>query len=65
MTLHHAGIAPNPARDRSIKLPREEEAEEINPPSAEHVEAVYRLIPSKHRLALLWLEWSGARVSST
>ena len=40
---------PNPARDRSIKLPREE-PEEINPPSAEHVEAVYRLIPSKHRL---------------
>jgi integrase len=25
---------------------------------------VYRLLPSKHRLALLWLDWSGARVSS-
>src|SRR4051812_31079399 len=33
-------------------------------PGAEHVESVYRLLPSKHRLALLWLEWSGARVSS-
>jgi integrase len=63
MTLDHAGIAPNPARDRSIKLPREE-PEEINPPSAVHVETVYRLIPSKHRLPLLWLDWSGARVSS-
>jgi integrase len=63
MVLDHAAIAPNPARDRSIKLPREE-PEEVNPPSAEHVETVYRLIPSKHRLALLWLEWSGARVSS-
>lgn len=52
-----------PARDRSIKLPREE-PEEINPPTAEHVAAVYRLLPSKHRLALLWLDWSGARVSS-
>jgi integrase len=28
------------------------------------VESVFRLMPSKHRLALLWLDWSGARVSS-
>jgi integrase len=64
MVFDHAGITPNPARDRVIvKLPREE-PEEPNPPSAEHVEAVYRLLPSKHRLALLWLDWSGARVSS-
>jgi integrase len=64
MVLDHAGLSPNPARDKVIvKLPREE-PEEINPPSAEHVEAVYRLLPSKHRLALLWLDWSGARVSS-
>jgi integrase len=63
MTLDHAGIVPNPARDRSIKLPREE-PEEINPPSAVHVETVFNLIPSKHRLPLLWLDWSGARVSS-
>jgi integrase len=63
MVLDHAGVAPNPARDRSIRLPRSE-PEEINPPSASHVEAVYRLLPSKHRLPLLWLDWSGARVSS-
>ena len=63
MTLDHARITPNPARDRTIKLPRAE-PEEINPPAAVHVETVYRLIPSKHRLALLWLDWSGARVSS-
>jgi integrase len=37
---------------------------EPQPPTADHVEAVYRLLPSKHRLALLWLDWSGARVSS-
>ena len=35
-----------------------------NPPSAAHIEAVYRLLPSKHRLALLFLDWSGARVSA-
>ena len=34
MVLDHAGLQPNPVRDRSIKLPREE-PEEINPPSAE------------------------------
>ena len=63
MVLDHAGVRPNPARDKTIKLPREE-PEEINPPSAEDVETVYRLIPAQHRLALLWLDWSGARVSS-
>ncbi len=63
MVLDHAGLSPNPARDRQVRLPRGE-VEEINPPSAEHVEAVYRLLPSKHRLPLLWLDWSGARVSS-
>jgi integrase len=63
MALDHAGIEPNPARDRSIKLPREE-PEQINPPSAADVETVFRRIPAKHRLALLWLDWSGARVSS-
>jgi integrase len=64
MLFDHAGVSPNPAREKTIvKLPRDE-PEEINPPSAEHVEAVYRLLPSKHRLPLLWLDWSGARVSS-
>jgi hypothetical protein len=63
MVLDHAGLSPNVARDRQVRLPRGEQ-EEINPPSAEHVEAVFRLLPSKHRLPLLWLDWSGARVSS-
>lgn len=64
MVLDHAGVSPNPARDRVVvKLPRDD-SEEPSPPSAEHVESVYRLIPSKHRLALLFLDWSGARVSA-
>jgi hypothetical protein len=50
MVLDHAAIAPNPARDRvTVKLPREE-PEEPNPPIADHLLAVYRLLPSKHRL---------------
>jgi integrase len=64
MVLDHAGITPNPARDRvAVKLPREE-PEEPNPPTADHLEAVYRLLPPKHRLPFLFLDWSGARVSA-
>jgi integrase len=52
------------ARDKLIvKLPREER-EEPNPPTAEQLESVYRLLPSKHRLAFLFLDWSGARVAA-
>jgi integrase len=61
MVLDHVGVKDNPAR--GIKLPREE-PEQISPPSAADVEKVFRRIPAKHRLALFWLDWSGARVSS-
>jgi integrase len=37
---------------------------ELEPPTAEAVEAVYRLLTTAYRLPLLWLDWSGARVSS-
>ena len=46
------------------RLVGERRVAQINPPSAADVEAVFRRIPAKHRLALLWLDWSGARVSS-
>jgi integrase len=61
--LDYAGLDPNPARDRNVRLPYEE-TEELQPPTAEHVEAVFRTIPTVHRLPLLWLDWSGARVAS-
>jgi len=64
MVLDHAGIQPNPARDRVVvKLPREQ-PEELNPPSAEHVAAVYARLPDRHKLALLFLDWSGVRVKA-
>jgi integrase len=63
MVLDHERVDPNPARDASVKLPREE-PHEAQPPSAADVQTVYRRIPAKHRLALLWLDWSGARVAS-
>jgi integrase len=46
-----------------VRLPYEE-SDELEPPTAEHVEAVYQTIPAVHRLPLLWLDWSGARVAS-
>jgi integrase len=61
--LDECGIDPNPARAKSIRLPHEEH-EEIVPPTAAHVEAVYRLLASAYRLPVLWLDWSGARVAS-
>jgi integrase len=63
MLLDFHGVEPNPARSKLVRLPREEQ-EEPDPPTADHVETVYRLLPSKHRLGYLFLEWSGARVSA-
>jgi integrase len=61
MVLDYAGIEPNPVRAKSIKLPREEKTE-IHPPTAEHVEAVVRLLPTRYRLPALVLEQSGMRL---
>lgn len=64
MIFDYAGIVPNPARDKvHVRLPRGER-EELEPPNAEHVEAVYRLLAPASRLPFLWLDWSGARVST-
>jgi hypothetical protein len=62
MALDLAGIDPNPARDRSIKLPWEE-PEQISPRVPPTSRRPFLRIPTEHRLALLWLDWSGARVS--
>jgi integrase len=62
MVLDHARVQPNPARDRLIvRLPREERRH-VEPPSAEQVEAVGRLLPNRYRLPLLVLDATGMRV---
>jgi integrase len=62
MVLDHARVQPNPARDRlTVRLPREERRQ-VEPPSAEQVEAVVRLVPSRYRLPLLVLDATGMRV---
>jgi integrase len=44
-----------------VKLPREDRTE-VNPPTREHVEAVYALLSSAYRLPLLTLDATGMRV---
>jgi hypothetical protein len=61
--LDFAGVVPNPARDKEAKLPREE-PEETCPPTADHVEACLRVMPSKYVLPVLWLDWSAHRVTA-
>jgi integrase len=59
--LDHAGIQPNPARDRRVRLPRQPRAQ-VAPPETEHVEAVIRALPARYRLPLLCLDATGMRV---
>lgn len=62
MILDHAGVSPNPARDKvHVKLPRSERTEVV-PPTAEHVLEVYRLLPARYRLPLLVLDATGMRL---
>ena len=62
MVLDHARIEPNPARDRlTVKLPREERRH-VEPPTAEHIEAVVRLLPRRYQLPVLVLDATGMRV---
>lgn len=62
MVLDHAERVPNPARDKRVRLPQEDRPE-VRPPTAQHVVAVYRLLPMRYRLPLLVLDACGMRVS--
>jgi integrase len=62
MVLDHARVQPNPARDRlTVKLPREDRRH-VQPPTAEHVEAVVVLLPTRYRLPALLLDATGMRI---
>jgi integrase len=62
MVLDHARVQPNPARDRlTVKMPREERRQ-VEPPTAAHLEAVIRLLPTKYRLPVCVLDATGMRV---
>jgi integrase len=61
LILDFAGIEPNPARDRNVRLPRIETAV-VEPPSGEQVDAIIASVPPRWRLALRTLEQTGMRV---
>jgi site-specific recombinase XerD len=61
MVLDFAAVQPNPARDKGVKLPREDRAE-IQPPTAAHVLAVLPSLPTRYRLPVLVLDATGMRV---
>jgi integrase len=60
--LDHAGLERNPARDRRIRLPRQQRVQ-IAPPETAHVEAVVRALPARYRLPVLALDATGMRIS--
>jgi integrase len=62
MVFDHAGVEPNPARDkRTVKLPREVKTE-ISPPTVEQILAVHRLLPTRYKLPLVVLDATGMRL---
>jgi hypothetical protein len=64
LILDHAGVEPNPARDKRVKLPRVER-EEVAPPSGEQVEAIFAHVPERRRLPLRVLEQTGSASASS
>jgi integrase len=61
LLLDHAGVEPNPARDKRVKLPRVSVAE-IEPPTGEQVEAIVANVRPRWRLPLRTLEQTGMRI---
>jgi integrase len=62
MVFDHAAVTPNPARDKqTVRLPHDR-TPELVPPIAEHVEAVYAVLPARYRLPLLVLDATGMRI---
>ena len=59
--LDFAEVEPNPARSPRLRLPRSD-AEEINPPTLRHVEALLETISPRYRLAVEFLDETGLRV---
>lgn len=62
MILDRAHVQPNPARDKqTVRMPREERRH-VEPPTAAHVEAAVRVLPTRYRLPALVLDATGMRV---
>jgi integrase len=62
LVLDFAECSPNPARDKRVRLPRQER-ETITPPSAADVEAIIVNAPPRWRLLLVTLAETGMRIN--
>jgi integrase len=60
LILDHAGLDPNPARHRSVRLPRQERVQ-LQPPSSQDVALLLASTPARHRLSLQVLAETGLR----
>lgn len=60
--LDHAGVSPNPARDRRVELPRASRRE-VDPPTAEDFLKVLQHTNRRYRRVIVLLEQTGMRVS--
>ena len=59
--LDFAEIEPNPARSPRLRLPRSD-AEEIDPPTRRHVEALLETVSPRYRRAIEFLDETGLRI---
>ena len=64
LLLDFAGVEPNPARDKRVKLPTIVE-EEPNPPTAKQFLAILDAIPSRWPLPLVMIEQTAMTVGET
>lgn len=60
--LDYAGVSPNPARDRRLRLPRRTR-DEHEPPSSTHVLAILERVSRRMVLPLVTIEQTAMRVS--
>jgi len=62
MVFDQAGVTPNPARDKqTVRMPHDRKSEFV-PPTTEHVEAAYAVLPARYQLPLLVLDATGMRL---
>jgi integrase len=61
LLLDYAGVEPNPARHRTVRLPRVR-SEEIQVPSRDEVAVIVAAVPAKYRLPIRLLEATAMRV---
>lgn len=63
MIYDHFAFDPNPLRDPRVKLPHSRPTDMVVP-IAVHVEAVARVLPAKHLLPYLLIDWTGLRLGA-